>query len=65
MNATTSTQPKMTSSRKASGSRTALIVNEVVDSRQLLGSDGKVVIEHESMQYELRLTRQGKLLLTK
>jgi hemin uptake protein HemP len=65
MNAPSTIQARPDSNRKESGSRTARIVNEVIDSRELLGSDGKVVIEHESMKYELRLTRQGKLILTK
>jgi hemin uptake protein HemP len=61
-----STNPAISASNlQEPGSRTARIVNAVVDSRELLGSDGKVVIEHESMKYELRLTRQGKLILTK
>ncbi len=51
--------------RSNHGNRTARIIDEVVDSRELLGSQGKLVIEHESMKYELRLTRQGKLILTK
>jgi hemin uptake protein HemP len=46
-------------------SRIAHIVNDTVDSNELLGADGKVFIEHNSMKYELRLTRQGKLILTK
>jgi len=46
-------------------SRSATIVNNVVESRVLLGNQGKVIIEHDSMRYELRLTRQGKLILTK
>jgi hemin uptake protein HemP len=45
--------------------RAAHIVNDIVDSRELIGRSGKVVIEHQSMQYELRITRQGKLILTK
>ncbi len=45
--------------------RFAHIVNDIVDSKELIGRAGKVVIEHESMQYELRITRQGKLILTK
>lgn len=65
MNGTSTIQARPASNRKESGSRTALIVNEVIDSRALLGSEGKVIIEHESMKYELRLTRQGKLILTK
>lgn len=65
MNDTSTTQTRPASTLKEPGSRTARIVNEVIDSRELLGSCGKVVIEHESMKYELRLTRQGKLILTK
>ena len=65
MNNSSITQDRAASNRKESGGRTARIVNAVIDSRELLGSYGKVVIEHDSMKYELRLTRQGKLILTK
>lgn len=65
MNTTTTTQRKAAGNHEKAGHRSARIINEVIDSKELLGSEGKVVIEHESMRYELRLTRQGKLLLTK
>jgi hemin uptake protein HemP len=45
--------------------RSAHIVNDTVDSKELLGTDGIVLISHESMKYQLRVTRQGKLILTK
>lgn len=51
--------------RNGHSNRTARIIDEVIDSRELLGTQGRVVIEHQSMKYELRLTRQGKLILTK
>lgn len=36
-----------------------------IDSRSLLGDGGELVIVHDGMDYRLRLTRQGKLILTK
>jgi len=34
-------------------------------SKELLGSAHEIVIEHAVEEYRLRLTRQGKLILTK
>ncbi|MCT4704072.1 hemin uptake protein HemP [Enterobacteriaceae bacterium H20N1] len=36
-----------------------------IDSKALLGSDGRVVIVHEGQHYLLRQTQAGKLILTK
>lgn len=36
-----------------------------VDSKTLLGTDGRVVIVHDGQQYVLRQTQAGKLILTK
>ncbi|WP_249215759.1 hemin uptake protein HemP [Citrobacter sp. JGM124] len=36
-----------------------------IDSKKLLGPEGKVVIVHEGQQYLLRQTQAGKLILTK
>lgn len=36
-----------------------------IDSTVLLGTVGRVVIEHRGQRYELRETRFGKLILTK
>ncbi|POP47238.1 hemin uptake protein HemP [Superficieibacter electus] len=36
-----------------------------IDSDTLLGSEGRVVIEHDGQQYLLRQTQAGKLILTK
>ncbi|HKL54245.1 MAG TPA: hemin uptake protein HemP [Wenzhouxiangellaceae bacterium] len=36
-----------------------------IDSALLLGTAGRVVIEHHGQRYELRETRYGKLILTK
>ncbi|EKT57377.1 hemin uptake protein HemP [Providencia sneebia] len=38
---------------------------DIIDSHQLLGSDGKVTIQHRGEIYQLRQTRAGKLILTK
>ena len=36
-----------------------------VDSETLLGGEKTLVIQHQGEEYTLRLTRLGKLLLTK
>lgn len=36
-----------------------------VDSQRLLGAHGKVIINHQGQQYQLRQTKSGKLILTK
>ena len=36
-----------------------------LDSRALFGESREVLIEHHGEQYRLRLTRAGKLILTK
>ena len=36
-----------------------------MSSKQLLGDDGNLIIEHEGAAYVLRATRLGKLILTK
>lgn len=36
-----------------------------VDSKRLLGRDGRIRIRHDGQIYELRETRFGKLILTK
>ncbi|HBU8851517.1 hemin uptake protein HemP [Citrobacter sedlakii] len=36
-----------------------------ISSQNLLGEDGKVIIDHNGQEYLLRKTQAGKLLLTK
>ncbi|MFK3704099.1 hemin uptake protein HemP [Klebsiella sp. NPDC088457] len=36
-----------------------------INSRTLLGVEGRVVIEHDGQRYLLRQTQAGKLILTK
>ncbi|EUM12071.1 hemin uptake protein HemP [Enterobacter sp. E12] len=36
-----------------------------IDSKSLLGEEGRVIIEHDGQQYLLRQTNAGKLILTK
>ena len=36
-----------------------------IDSKQLLGEEGRVIIEHHGQHYLLRQTHAGKLILTK
>lgn len=36
-----------------------------IDSRQLFAAGNELVIDHEGTSYRLRITRQGKLILTK
>lgn len=40
-------------------------VSRVIPSARLLGGEASVTIAHEGMQYVLRATRAGKLILTK
>lgn len=42
-----------------------LVEPRLIDSKTLLGADGRVVIVHEGQQYLLRQTQAGKLILTK
>jgi hemin uptake protein HemP len=35
-----------------------------ISSRALLGPAGVLIIEHEGREYRLRITQQGKLILT-
>jgi hemin uptake protein HemP len=37
----------------------------VLDSRQLFGREKEVFIEHSGVRYRLRVTRRGRLILTK
>ncbi|HAS1949834.1 TPA: hemin uptake protein HemP [Enterobacter asburiae] len=36
-----------------------------IDSKTLLGDEGRVIIEHDGQLYLLRQTHAGKLILTK
>ncbi|ELW1645775.1 MULTISPECIES: hemin uptake protein HemP [Enterobacter] len=36
-----------------------------IDSKTLLGDEGRVIIEHDGQHYLLRQTNAGKLILTK
>lgn len=36
-----------------------------IDSKTLLGAEGRVIIEHDGQHYLLRQTSAGKLILTK
>lgn len=42
-----------------------LVEPRQIDSKVLLGANGRVVIVHEGQQYLLRQTQAGKLILTK
>ncbi|MBK5143834.1 hemin uptake protein HemP [Budviciaceae bacterium BWR-B9] len=37
----------------------------LVSSQQLLGESGILLIQHQGQQYQLRITKTGKLILTK
>jgi len=36
-----------------------------IDSRQLFAAQNEIVIEHQGEEYRLRITSNGKLILTK
>ncbi|MDP2097733.1 MAG: hemin uptake protein HemP [Methylobacter sp.] len=40
-------------------------IGQRLNSTELFGTGREVVIEHAGEEYRLRLTRQGKLILTK
>ncbi|MBT9613099.1 MAG: hemin uptake protein HemP [Burkholderiales bacterium] len=50
---------------KTSPQPAPLAVNGVVRAQDLLGTGSVLVIEHASERYLLRLTKNGKLILTK
>lgn len=50
--------------RRHTGESDNVQVNQI-DSRMLLGRDGRILIRHKGQCYELRETRFGKLILTK
>ncbi|AKJ40682.1 hemin uptake protein HemP [Pragia fontium] len=37
----------------------------LINSQQLLGKSGILLIQHQGQQYQLRITKTGKLILTK
>lgn len=45
--------------------RTVPVRNDTVTSTALLGAEQRIWIEHLGERYQLRQTRQGKLILTK
>jgi hemin uptake protein HemP len=53
---------EMVEAPAVAGSR---LVQPRLHSAELLGTAREVVIEHAGEEYRLRLTRQGKLILTK
>jgi hemin uptake protein HemP len=46
------------------GEPVARAASDRVMSRQLLGRNGELIIEHEGREYRLRRTQNGKLILT-
>ncbi len=57
---TTTQRPKCGEAREINSNEAS-----VIDSRMLLGRDGRIFIRHKGQHYELRETRFGKLILTK
>ncbi|UYU33448.1 hemin uptake protein HemP [Siccibacter colletis] len=41
------------------------LADRAIDSKTLLGDEGRVVIVHDGQHYLLRQTQAGKLILTK
>lgn len=54
---------------KSTADATAAAASETgcrrLDSRHLFAADNELLIDHEGTSYRLRITRQGKLILTK
>ena len=57
--------PQRTRAAVRTKARTALPGTRYVSSADLLRGRTYLVIEHEGEEYRLRLTRKGKLILTK
>ncbi len=51
--------------RNASAGTTPRIVPPRLSSRQLFETSREIIIEHEGADYRLRVTSNGKLILTK
>lgn len=49
----------------ATASGREVFVPRIISTEQLLGKDQEVAIDHGGTLYRLRITRQGKLILTK
>jgi hemin uptake protein HemP len=60
MQSNTSNNPE---SKQESGEKVSSQGGRVI-SQQLLGARGELIIEHEGRDYRLRLTQNGKLILT-
>lgn len=45
--------------------RSSFVLCPRLDSKHLFATSNEVIIEHAGEEYRLRLTRQGKLILTK
>ncbi|EPF6063014.1 hemin uptake protein HemP [Enterobacter cloacae] len=54
---TAATPPKTDTAPAPAGRR--------IDSKTLLGDEGRIIIEHDGQYYLLRQTHAGKLILTK
>ncbi len=52
-------------SRECDADAHAVRAKRRIDSKTLLGDENELIISHGQDEYRLRLTRQGKLILTK
>jgi hemin uptake protein HemP len=59
------TEPTPNGERILTPAQSKQLIKRRLDSRQLLGSGGRIEIEHRGEIYRLAETRQGKLILTK
>ena len=57
------TKAKRTANQPPAGSERAQAASRTT-SRALLGNARELIIEHDGREYRLRLTQQGKLILT-
>ena len=58
-------RPDPTTPGEGSPANGRSVAPQALTARHLLGPLGRVVIEHDGARYELRLTRNNKLILTK
>lgn len=57
--------PKGQITKPGNDPRKAPAATRIVNSRDLLGDHAELRIKHQGSEYRLRITSQGKLILTK
>jgi len=59
------TQPANTTNQKRTAQKRSNTANQRINSAKLFAGNHTLTIEHEGQDYILRVTKSGKLILTK